>query len=433
MRIHYQLSIESPHRKAQSMNDLPYTFLPDPSTESFNFENTSPSSVSCIREILIFGNLTDMKNWPELSHFYKYFSKSKRTGHEIFFRCPEHDCLLKVSLGTSFDQFKGKDAIVFGMLPKVFAGRIDRLAKKNPEIGQTWFFYSTETPLRVVNWNRDKRIADLKYHKIMTYRIDSDIHLPFAYFRPFNDSEKLSKGAGASDVDYSKNKTNEMVWMASNCKQIFWPRLPMMQRLQTLIPLDDFGKCGTYRCLPMRSSRCADIFRKYHFYLALANSECYEYITEKFWWYALQHEILPVVYGAPKSDFDIFAPPNSFIHLSDFHVIRDLVNHLWDVSLSPEKYNSYFDWKKEGEIVNVFPHKMKTLCNIIPHLGNWEVKYLGNSSWFNGCRRAPNENIYNPYEPKLQKWEYVLWSPWNPNSGHTEEEEKRMRMEIGKF
>ncbi|XP_071847832.1 alpha-(1,3)-fucosyltransferase 7-like isoform X2 [Apostichopus japonicus] len=430
--LHYQMSETQSHQKMPFLGIDPYTFLPDPTTY-FHFENTSPSSVQgCVKEILIYGNLTDMKGWPDLSHFYKYFSQSKRKDQEIFYRCHQHDCLLKVSLGTTVSQFRGKDAIIFGMLPKAFKGRLDRLIKEDPEDGQTWFFYSTETPLRIVDWNGDERISDLKYHKMMTYRLDSDIHLPFAYFRRYNDSERLTK-LDHSEVNHKANKTKEAVWMSSNCQQIYWPRLPMLQRLQRLLPFDDFGKCGSFRCLPMRSSRCADIFRKYHFSLAFENSECYEYITERFWWYAVQHGVVPVVYGPPRSDLEIFAPPNSFIHVSDFDLVKDLAEHLWDVSLSPEKYNGYFEWKREGEIVHKFPHNIDTLCNILPHLGNWKVKRLGNSSWFNGCRRQPNEYMYSSYGPKQQKWEYILWSPWNPNSGHTLEEEKHIRMQLGRF
>lgn len=434
VKLHRELSSKQSGRK-HSVNPVikeePYTYLPDPET-TFLFENTPPSSEECVKTVLIYGNLTDMKDWPELSNFYKYFSKSKLKAHEVFYKCPTFDCVIKVSLGTSYSLFQGKDAIIFGMLPKVFEGRLDDLIERKPEDGQTWIFYSTETPLRIVNWNRDVRIGDLKYHKIMSYRLDSDIHIPFAYYEPYNKTEQLLH-VNESQANFVVNKTKDVIWIGSNCKQIFWPRIPMMQRLQRLIALDDFGKCGRFHCLPKRSARCADIFRKYHFYLAFANSECYEYITEKFWWNALGHDVIPVVYGAPKSDFEMLAPPNSYIHISDFYRAKELVDFLTDIKDSSDKYKQYFKWKERGRIVYTFPNKMNSLCNILPHLGSFELKRLGNSSWFNGCRRLADETAYNPYEPKQQRWDYILWSPWNPNSGKTIGEEKRDRMEIGKF
>ena len=42
--------------------------------------------------------------------------------------------------------------------------------------------------------------------------------------------------------------------------------------------------------------------KKYKFYLAFENSNCNEYITEKFWRY-LSYGLVPVAFGAPFHDY----------------------------------------------------------------------------------------------------------------------------------
>jgi len=47
--------------------------------------------------------------------------------------------------------------------------------------------------------------------------------------------------------------------------------------------VDIFGRCGTENCPRKESSSCFDKLKKdYYFYLSFENSNCRDYITEKF-------------------------------------------------------------------------------------------------------------------------------------------------------
>ena len=59
------------------------------------------------------------------------------------------------------------------------------------------------------------------------------------------------------------------------------------------------------------------VSKKYKFYLAFENSNCVDYITEKFW-DSLKHKLLPIVMGARVEDYEAVAPPNSFLHVDSF-------------------------------------------------------------------------------------------------------------------
>ena len=375
------------------------------------FEPFTDVATNCLKRVHLFGNLTDMAVWPELASWLHLFRRSRALNHTADIFCPAYKCTLRFTIGTNVTQFSGKDAIIFGALPKAFESRLPALLSLEPDAEQTWIYYSTETPLRVVNWNRNLRIAELKYHKMMSYRSDSDIPIPFGFYRRRTETltdETFSKM-------YGTNKTKLVAWMASNCAQIFWPRIPLVDQLSQILPLDQYGKCGKLQCLPKRSLKCNAMLRQYKFYLALANSECHEYITEKFWELTLGQGIVPVVYGATKKDFQRFAPPNSFIHLSEFSSLKELAMYMKKANTDNDLYMKYLQWGRAYEVVNSFPVKINDLCKILPHLYNGtfqELHRLGDSHWYQGCRKPPGADILTPFWPKEQMLAYFTWSLW---------------------
>lgn len=76
------------------------------------------------------------------------------------------------------------------------------------------------------------------------------------------------------------------------------------------IHVDSAGKC--LNNMKLSSSKAfEEILPRYRFYLAFENSECFDYVTEKYW-RSLASGAIPVVLGAPN--IDNFAPaPNSII------------------------------------------------------------------------------------------------------------------------
>ncbi|XP_072166545.1 glycoprotein 3-alpha-L-fucosyltransferase A-like [Diadema setosum] len=109
-----------------------------------------------------------------------------------------------------------------------------------------------------------------------------------------------------------------------------------------------YGSCGDLPC--PRDEQCNLELRKHKFYLALENSECRDYITEKFWRNALLNDIVPVVYGPPREDYEKVFPPEAFIHVQDFHSVKELADYLIEVDKDESLYNSYFEWKKFGSV-----------------------------------------------------------------------------------
>ena len=102
---------------------------------------------------------------------------------------------------------------------------------------------------------------------------------------------------------------------------------------------------------PKQNSKCMDLLNTdYKFYLSFENSNCYEYITEKFFVNALQRNVLPIVMGARREDYQKYAPHRSYIHVEDFDSPAHLAKYLHSLDENDDLYNSYFKWKGTGEL-----------------------------------------------------------------------------------
>lgn len=142
---------------------------------------------------------------------------------------------------------------------------------------QVWIIYLLESP------NHTERF---QYNDLInwtaTYRRDSDIVAPYERWVYYDDKVKqlpLSR-------NFATNKTHQIAWFVSNCVARNG-RLNYAHELQKYISIDIYGSCGPLKC--PRTEECFHLLdTKYKFYLAFENSNCVDYITEKFFVNGLQ-------------------------------------------------------------------------------------------------------------------------------------------------
>lgn len=84
------------------------------------------------------------------------------------------------------------------------------------------------------------------------------------------------------------------------------------------------------------------------------NSNCKDYITEKFYLNALQNNVLPIVLGPNHQDYLKQAPDFSFIHVDEFNGVEELARFLSILDQNSTLYNEYFKWIGTGQFVNTF-------------------------------------------------------------------------------
>ena len=200
------------------------------------------------------------------------FSGHKTSGNVQFIndQCPMMNCYITNNRNT----IATADAILFKSIPRGLDG-----SYTNPN--QVRIVYLLESPHHssaftgigtYVNWTA-------------TYRRDSVINTPYERFTPYPGSvipEKASR-------NYATNKTKLVAWFVSNCNAPNG-RLKYAKELQKYISVDIYGGCGPLKCSQWTSSKqCFNYLDKdYKFYLAFENSNCKDYITEKFFVNGLQ-------------------------------------------------------------------------------------------------------------------------------------------------
>lgn len=92
----------------------------------------------------------------------------------------------------------------------------------------------------------------------------------------------------------------QVAWFVSNCH----PRNQRMhyaKELSKYIQVDIYGTCGSLRCPRSQSQACFDMLDEdYKFYLAFENSNCKDYITEKFFVNGLGYDTFFTIYACTR-------------------------------------------------------------------------------------------------------------------------------------
>ena len=83
--------------------------------------------------------------------------------------------------------------------------------------------------------------------------------------------------------------------------------------------------------------------RDYKFFLALENSLCLDYVTEKFFW-TIDFDVVPVVFDL-HGNYKRLAPPKSYINALDFASVKDFADYLKLLDTNDDLYGEYFAWR----------------------------------------------------------------------------------------
>jgi hypothetical protein len=170
-----------------------------------------------------------------------------------------------------------------------------------------------------------------------------------------------------------QSKSKMVTWFVSHCSTSI-RREEYARQLGQYVPVDIFGNCSRecpYNCYEMLRS-------EYKFYLAFENSWCPDYVTEKFI-RPLFHDAVPIVLGG--ADYSHFAPPHSYINARDFGSPKELADYLILLNNTDSLYASYFDWKKEFEVVKT-----------------------DMSGWCDLCQLAHNDSLPPKVYPDIKRW-----------------------------
>ncbi len=232
---------------------------------------------------------------------------------------------------------------------------------------QIWIMYLVESP-----YHSEVNLSEYNglFNWTSTYSPYSSVPSPYGQYEPYSKPEHGAPTLPSVDSGSPpRAKARLAAWFVTNCRTPN-QREDYVTELQKHIPVDVYGPCSRNRCDNI--SACLDMLRgHYTFYLALENSNCRHYISEKFWHNALEHDVIPVAMGARKEDYLAVAPPGSFLHVEDFSSPAMLARHMRRVRTDSRLYNDHFQWKSQGgvtaDIVRHPPRKLYwcSLCKAL--------------------------------------------------------------------
>ncbi|XP_051794769.1 alpha-(1,3)-fucosyltransferase 7 [Acanthochromis polyacanthus] len=220
--------------------------------------------------------------------------------------------------------------------------------------GQRWAWMSLEAPNHNGNLHQFANI----FNMTMTYRRDADITVPYGELLPKEDEELLGE-------DNLQEKTSLVCWVVSNYRR-HHKRSKVYTELNAIVPVKVYGR---WTKTPLASSALLPTISRCYFYLAFENALSKDYITEKLWRNAYQGGAVPVVLGAPLSDYKAVAPPHSFIHVDEFASVREMAKYLQELAEDKKRYAEYLTWKQHWK-VKLYADWRERLCKICPQFNS---------------------------------------------------------------
>ncbi|CAI4228800.1 unnamed protein product [Auanema sp. JU1783] len=185
----------------------------------------------------------------------------------------------------------------------------------------------------------------------MTYRLDADVWYPYGHVKKLETPIDYN----LDDIWNLKNSDLSITWLASNC---FTGnnRLKLIKELKRLgLKADLYGRCGKPApdCVGVdrQSDACvASLIKPYKFYFAFENTNCRDYVTEKFYKSLSERMVVPIVMER-KIYESVGAPNTSFIAISDFQNLNEFVKYIKDIENDKEKYLKHHEWRKHYRVV----------------------------------------------------------------------------------
>ncbi|KAJ8031790.1 Glycoprotein 3-alpha-L-fucosyltransferase A [Holothuria leucospilota] len=325
--------------------------------------------------------------------YFLYFQKAISKSRTIW--CPSVNCTVSLLYSNNISDVLSSNITFFSHLTRLPSAKKLRYLLEHRRPEQRWALMSLETPLRVArNTSLPASISKNFFHWLATYDPASEIPITYGQVVSFTNGDFKPQR-----VNYFELKSKMVAFVSSNCIHSKWRRLDFVKALQRYIPVDIYGKCGNLTCDV--EADCTDILRQYKFILALENSPCPGYITEKFWNAVGKFESVAVVWGANAYDYEQYAPPQSFILVESFPSIKHLASHLWNVSSNKTLYNTLHDWRMQYSVRS--QDKLATLPNnealcraadlyinettdFLSKMGGARYKHTNGKDWIQSCR-----------------------------------------------
>ena len=353
--------------------------------------------------------------------------------------------------GPSKQQIQEADAVIIhvlwskgpSLITQLFTDTLEQIRKD----GKLLIFLQSESPF--YRFNRKPAERFFRRNKIeysMTYKLDSSfprpygsimlskikaIELSFKNTKPWllSDFEINKKYRQHINMVFEHDKIQGAISLISNCKG--YKRGEVIKFFDKYFKwkngtkaIDVFGKCqkkyqpvaSEIRLTSLKPSshsleKTSKFIGRYFFTLAFENSNCQDYITEKFFENAYVSGTVPVLMGQSRKTYQKHAPGESFVHIDDFEGDwGKLVKYLQYYIERPEEYRKkFFGWIDNGDSYNQTAfNDLKSvsndfgvckLCKVLKNMQSYDLEDLKhkdiNNWWNNNACESYHDSIFS--------------------------------------
>ena len=337
---------------------------------NLSFVKTTTKMIAA-KTILIYTPFWDSRPWPLAVPSWDGRAMGSND-YKINKYCP-HVCRLTYNR----KEFSKSHAVVFHGMDMPGIKELQELNSRRLSF-QRWVFFIHESP---INTFLDLKALQFMFNWTMTYRLDSDIFHPYFYFHPIPHPFK-SEESVLHEINYAEGKDRFVSWRVSNCGSKI--RNDIVKKLLEVVPIDIYGRCQSHfgqsgHACPVDTIECSLTMRRYKFYIVFENSNCYHYVTEKYWANALFMGIVPIIMGGAVLEEKLMIP-RTYINILDFKNARSLAEYLKYLDKNDTAYNEFFWYKKHYKIFK--PLQSCQLCRKL-HEENQKPKVTDLFSYWN--------------------------------------------------
>ncbi|CAF0764717.1 unnamed protein product [Adineta ricciae] len=190
------------------------------------------------------------------------------------------------------------------------------------------------------------------YNFRMSYNLDDSYPEPATYF---DVNIHIIDLLTPPVVKFEKKETRaDVVWIISNC-DAHNGRQGFIEQLMKEIKIDSYGLCLNNRQgYGDRMTDNVEAYMKYKFVIAIENSNCIDYVTEKLV-KAVESGSVPIVAGRNgRPDYRRFMPDHSYINIFDYPTVKALADDLKRIANNKTLYESYLWFKKHKINLRLF-------------------------------------------------------------------------------
>uniref|UniRef100_A0A8D2ZM07 Fucosyltransferase n=1 Tax=Scophthalmus maximus TaxID=52904 RepID=A0A8D2ZM07_SCOMX len=207
-------------------------------------------------------------------------------------------------------------------------GDLANLPKEPRPWFQKWVWFNMESPANTARIPQLDNLINLT----CSYRLDSNIPVPYGYLAPRTTEETFQLPA----------KDKLVCWIVSNWHDNY-KRVQYYKELKNHINISTFGNAFGQH---LSDQDYTNIVSSCKFYLSFENSVYDHYITEKLY-KPMTLGTVPIVLGPPRKDYEDITPSDSFIHVEDFSTPMALAERLLYLDETDSEYMAYFNWKNK--------------------------------------------------------------------------------------